>query len=275
MMRAMRTVLLGGLAIGLLAAGEAGARTERLRWTHPDPGNVDRYTIYIGSASRSYGTTQDVVAPPTDGSNAFFVDITVADDATVFVAVSATANGLESDLSNERRRDPVPPGPGDPPDPDPDPGTAQADTQRFVLWNATTNQIADGDFQTDEVVTVTDLPCATVGVVPNSYLQTANTPGSVRFTVNGNVPECTDVDVTHDDEPPYALGSEVTTGDFECNDLLATVGTHTVTVTPFDGDGCTGAEGTTRMVRFIVEAGGAPPPPAPLGKPGRPTLVPF
>lgn len=273
MMRAMRTVLLGGLAIGLLAAGEAGARTERLRWTHPNPGSVDHYSIYTGFASRSYGTPQDVVAPPTDGSNAFFMDITVADDATVFVAVSATANGLESDLSNERRRDPA-----SPPPPPPPPGPAQADTLRFVLWNATTNQLADADFQTDEVVTVADLPCATVGVVPNAYLQTANTPGSVRFTVNNDVPECTDLDVTHDDEPPYALGAEVTTGNFVCNDLLATVGTHTVTVTPFDGDGCTGAQGTTRMVSFIVEAGGAPPPeppPEPLGKPGRPTLVPF
>ena len=91
MMRAMRTVLLGGLAIGLMAAGEAGARTERLRWTHPDPGSVDLYTIHVGLSSRSYDTTQDVVAPPKDGDNAFFVDITVADDATVFVAVSATA----------------------------------------------------------------------------------------------------------------------------------------------------------------------------------------
>jgi hypothetical protein len=270
----MRTVLLGGLAIGLLAAGEAGARTERLRWTHPDPGNVDRYTIYIGSASRSYGTTQDVVAPPRDGTNAFFVDITVADDATVFVAVSATANGLESDLSNERRRDPEPSDPVDPPDP----GPAQAGVQRFVLWDATANVVADTNFETDEVVSLTDLPCATIGVMPNTYLRTVGTPGSVRFSVNGEVPECTEVEVTHDDDPPYALGSEASADNLACHELLTTVGTHTVSVTPFDGDGCTGAEGTTRMVRFIVEAGDPPAPdpePVPLGKPGRPTLVPF
>ena len=272
MMRAMRTVLLGGLAIGLMAAGEAGARTERLRWTHPDPGSVERYTIHVGLSSRSYDTTQDVVAPPKDGDNAFFVDITVADDATVFVAVSATANGLRSDLSNERRRDPaLPPPPPPPPDP------AEADTLGFVLWDATTDQIVDDDFQTDEVVALANLPCATIEAVPNSYLQTAGTPGSVRFTVNGDVPQCNDLDVTHDDDPPYEIGAEDGPGDFACSALLSTVGTHTLAVTPFDDDGCTGAEGQTRMIRFIVEAVPPPPPPAPepLGTPGRPTLVPF
>ncbi len=116
MNRATRIVLLGGLAVGLMAAGEAGARSERLRWTHPDPASVDRYTIHIGSASRSYDPARAVVVanPPTDADNAFYADITVGDNETVFVALTASGDDLESVLSNERRRDPPLGQPGKP-----------------------------------------------------------------------------------------------------------------------------------------------------------------
>ena len=107
MMRTMRTLLLGGLALGVVAAaGTAEARTERLRWTHEDPSSVERYTIYTGSTSGGLSPSQDVVSPPSE-NGAFYTDITVADDASVWVAVSATGVGGESPLSNARLREPA------------------------------------------------------------------------------------------------------------------------------------------------------------------------
>ena len=52
---------------------------------------------------------------------------------STFLAMTASANGLESEYSNERRRDPAP----TPPPPD----TANAEVEGFVLWNAETDQI--------------------------------------------------------------------------------------------------------------------------------------
>lgn len=274
MMRAIRIVLLGGLAAGLVAAGQAEARTERLRWTHPDPGGVDRYTIYIGSSSGSYTQQQDVVAPPNDGQ-AFYTDIQVADDATVYVAVSATGPGGEGPLSNELQRDPPPPpdgggGGGTPP-------AASAGILRFVLWDADTEVILDEDLQSDELtLDVATQPCATIQVIVNDYLEQVDSPGSVRFAVNGIVPECTVPGVTHDDERPYVLGADSTAQDFACSELLSTPGPYVLEATPFDGDGCTGAQGTPRIVRFtVIDSSGGSGTQEPLGQPGRPTLVPF
>ena len=53
-----------------------------------------------------------------------------------------------------------------------------------------------------------------------------------------------------------------------------------MTVTPFDGDDCTGGVGNTVTLEFeVVASPTTPPPPEPepepeaLGKPGRPTLI--
>lgn len=274
MKRAMRTVLLGALAVGLMAAGEADARTERLRWTHPDPSSVDRYTIHVGSASGQYDVTQDVVAPPTDVDNNFYADVTVADDATVFVAVSAWGSGLESPLSNEGRRDaPPPPGGGGGGGGSTGP---EAQIVQFALWNADTEELIDGDFQLDEAVFLADTPCTAIVVIGNAYLESGSGPGSVRFTIDGGVPACTEPGVSHDDASPYVLGAEAGPFDIACADVLTVPGTHTLAAAPFDGDGCTGDMGATRLIRFdVVEEPVVPPPPQPLGQPGRPTLVPF
>jgi hypothetical protein len=266
----MRTLLLGGVAVGLMAAGSAEARTERLRWTHGDPSSVDRYTIYVGNSSGSLSPAQDVVSPPTE-NGAFYTDITVADDATVFVAVSATGAGGESALSNVRQRE----APVVEPPPPPPPATPQAAIQRFVLWDADAEEILDDDFNLGSAVYLEDTPCTTIQVIVNDYLEQASSPGSVRFTVDGEVPECNDVDVTHDDERPYELGAQITNLDFACAAVLQEPGTHSLAATPFDGDGCTGLEGTTRIVTFTVFGAPTAPPAPELGKPGRPTLVPF
>jgi hypothetical protein len=267
---------LGTLTVGLLVAGEADARTERVRWTHPDPGTVERYTIHVGDSPGSYDSTQDVVAPPTDGEGAFYTDITVADQATVYLAVTAFANGLDSDFSNEGQRDPAAP-----PPPPPPPSASSAVVQ-FALIDANSDQVVDDDFRMGEQIYLADTPCAAIEVVGNSYLQATGAPGSVRFTVDDQVPTCNDVGVTHDDEPPYVLGGENGPGDFECSDVLAEVGGHSLSATPFDGNGCTGAQGTTQIITFTVNAVPAPPPPPdpdpqpePLGRPGQPQLVPL
>ncbi len=54
------------------------------------------------------------------------------------------------------------------------------------------------------------------------------------------------------------------------------VGSHTLSVTPWDGDDCSGAAGTPVTLTFeVVEGplGSAPPPPERLGVPGKPTIV--
>jgi hypothetical protein len=194
----------------------------------------------------------------------------VADDATVFVAVSASNAGGQSDPSNESRREPAP---LPPPPPPPPPGDAQGAILGFELWNAqNSGTLLDADFQGGEQIDVADTPCGTIEVIGNAYLDSSNTPGSIRFAIDGDVPECQDEDVSHDDDPPYRLGANLS-----CIPELATTGSHTVTATPFDGNGCTGTEGTTEMITFtVIDSSGEPPPPPPepLGQPGQPVLVP-
>jgi hypothetical protein len=104
--RATRRLLgwaLGTIALALVAS-PAFARSEVLRWSHPDPTSVVRFTIHVGTASRSYTQTIDA-GKPTPVNGVFSFTITVNDPDNVYVAVSATdANGLTSALSNEQLR---------------------------------------------------------------------------------------------------------------------------------------------------------------------------
>jgi hypothetical protein len=86
-----------------LASG-ASARSELLRWNHPDPSTVAGFKVYVGNASGTYQTTLDV-GKPTPSGGVFSYSLQVPDPNTVFVAVSAYGpTGLEGTRSNEQQR---------------------------------------------------------------------------------------------------------------------------------------------------------------------------
>lgn len=101
----MRMARAIGLGLALLAcAAAASARSELLRWQHPDPSTVAGFKIYVGNASGSYQTTVDV-GLPTASSGVYSYSIQVPDPDNVYVAVSAYGpTGLEGVRSNEQLR---------------------------------------------------------------------------------------------------------------------------------------------------------------------------
>lgn len=97
---------------GLPAA--AHARSELLRWQHPNPSTVAGFKVYVGSASGSYQTVLDVGLPaPVNGVYSF--SIQVPDPDSVYVAVTAYGpTGLEGPRSNEGFREGLLGAPGKP-----------------------------------------------------------------------------------------------------------------------------------------------------------------
>jgi hypothetical protein len=102
---ARRALRAGVFALAVLAlASAASARTELLRWQHPDPSTVAGFKVYVGNAAGVYQTTLDV-GKPTASAGVFSYSLQVPDSNTVFVAVSAYgAGGLEGAKSNEQQR---------------------------------------------------------------------------------------------------------------------------------------------------------------------------
>lgn len=91
-------------ACALALATAAAARTEVLRWQHPDPTTVAGFKVYVGSSAGSYQTTLDVGMPTASGG-VFSYSLQVPDANTVFVSVSAYGpTGLEGPKSNEQQR---------------------------------------------------------------------------------------------------------------------------------------------------------------------------
>jgi hypothetical protein len=87
-----------------LVASAAHARSELLRWQHPNPSSVAGFKVYVGSASGSYQTTIDV-GLPTPSSGVYSYSLQVSDADSVYVAVSAYGpTGLEGPRSNEQLR---------------------------------------------------------------------------------------------------------------------------------------------------------------------------
>lgn len=96
-------------ALLLQGAGVAQARSETLRWTHAAPDTVSAFRIYARSQGGSFGAPV-YEGTPSRSSGVYTQSITVSDDATVVVAISALGDDdLESDFSNERTRRPVAP----------------------------------------------------------------------------------------------------------------------------------------------------------------------
>jgi len=107
MTRAKRTTLFVVLISMALVVGlEASARTETLRWIHPDAAGVDGYYVYYGTETGVYTSQIDIGAPVPDPGGVLVYDLDVDDAATVYVAVSAYAGELESIPSNEQTRSP-------------------------------------------------------------------------------------------------------------------------------------------------------------------------
>lgn len=100
-----------GLAVfaaSLLAGGVAHARTEVLRWTHSRPADVQRWEAHVGLSSGSDDQVVTLANPTVDGQGVYQSSITVADDATVYIALVAVSNqGETSGRSVEQRRAPA------------------------------------------------------------------------------------------------------------------------------------------------------------------------
>lgn len=99
----------GLIVLGLVAicAGTASARTEVLRWTHPDSGAVASWEAHVGDSSGSYDRIVPFSNPQVDSDGVLQMSIEVDDDAVVYIALRAIGvAGERSGLSNERERSP-------------------------------------------------------------------------------------------------------------------------------------------------------------------------
>jgi hypothetical protein len=266
----------------LLAAADSAARTERVRWTHPNSSTVDFFRVYSGPSSRSYTEQVDVSEPAVGSDGVFFVDLEVPDEATVYIAMTAHADGIASLLSNERVRNAASTDPGGSPEPtpepepEPDPGdppptSSRAAIERFALWDASTSTQIDANFTDGASIDLGTYPCTAIEVIGNAYLSSMFSPGSVRFTFDGDTSGgCSNSGLTHENQPPYAWERELGSNQFACADSLTVPGVHTLAVTPFEEDNCAGAAGPTLRVTFEVVAPGGG---SGLGQPGQPQII--
>ena len=117
---------LGLLLATLTLASSASARTEELRWRHPDPDSVAEFRVRYGPSSGSYDFEVPLGVPEADGDGVHHHDLVVPDDESIHIVMVAVGpSGLESEASNEIFRAglpdepsaPVPP-PTEPPPPD-------------------------------------------------------------------------------------------------------------------------------------------------------------
>src|SRR5690606_3829006 len=92
-----------GAAVLVVAVQAAQARVVTLRWPRPTPANVDGFRIHYGPSPGSYTNTIDAGRPAASGG-VFSYNLSVGDNATVYVALTAYGAGfLESYPSNEKK----------------------------------------------------------------------------------------------------------------------------------------------------------------------------
>jgi hypothetical protein len=272
------------LSVALIGAVGASAqtRTEILRWddSNNTGNNVTGYRIYSGLSSGGYAQSVDAGLPAAvDGVREYSVSVDATAD--VYFAVTAYNDAAESFFSNEICRGAngacQAPAPEPTPTPTPTPSTAQAGIDGFALWDAQADVVIDSSFTSGEQIPLDNYPCTAIEIVGNAYLSQSGSPGSVMYTFDGQTPSgCTNPGVTYENNPPYAWEIDSGPGKFECAATLTQPGSHTLMVTPFDGDDCTGLVGTPVTLSFdVISAGGAtaPPPSEVLGTPGQPVLI--
>jgi hypothetical protein len=113
--------------------------------------------------------------------------------------------------------------------------------------------------------------CASIEIKTNAYLN-ASGPGSIKKVFDGVDNGCSGSAV--ENTYPYAWEDDGgAVGQFNCAPSLSAIGNHTLTVTPYDGDNCTGLAGTPMTLSFTV-SGSTAPPTSTVGTPGQPYVVP-
>ena len=105
-----RRVLAGwALALCLLTAGAAEARSITVRWRFVAPERAAGFRVHLGPAPGRYTRTLDVGKPAPDREGIYQVIVEVPDHEPTFVSVSAYGeHGEESPRSNESLRAPAP-----------------------------------------------------------------------------------------------------------------------------------------------------------------------
>jgi hypothetical protein len=113
------------LVVLAIAAGAAPAqaRVVTLRWLdgEPQPSPIVSFRVHHGTSPGVYDATIDVGLPTPDVDGVRAYDLVVADDADVYVAMTAWDGSLESPYSNELFYPAPAPTPDPTPDPDPTP----------------------------------------------------------------------------------------------------------------------------------------------------------
>ena len=254
------------LAAVLLAASAASARTERFRWSQPTSSPViSAFWLYWGTSSGSYPTHLAVGIPVKDSTGAYYYDLVVPDADTIFVTVSAWSGTLESVKSNEISRAGITSGSTTTSPPPSGTTTASAAVVGFALWNASTSTVVDASFQNGDSIPDSVRSCAGIEIKTNAYLN-ASGPGSIKKVFDGVDNGCSGSAV--ENTYPYAWEDDGgAVGLFKCAPSLSAIGNHTLTVTPYDGDNCTGLAGTPMTLSFTV-SGSTAPPTSTVGTPG-------
>lgn len=134
--RGIRSAL-GVVALSLALGQAAEARVETLRWSHSRVADVDGFKVHTGSSAGSY-TTMINVGKPSSSNGVFSFNLNVADNATVYVAVTAYGAGfLESFHSSAKKLAPpaTTPPPSPTPNPTPPPPTPNPPPPSGTLWS--------------------------------------------------------------------------------------------------------------------------------------------
>lgn len=257
------------LAATIVWASAASARTERFRWTQATTPTVDSFKLYWGSSSGSYASSLGLGVPAKDSTGAYYYDLVVPDTDTVYVTVTAWSGGLESLKSNEVSRA----GTGGSTTPPPPSTSAQSAIVGFALWNAQNDTVVDASFSDGETIPDAIRACAAIEIKANAYLQVAG-PGSIKKVLDGQDVGCSGSGAKIENSAPYAWEDDAGTSAFPCAASLAVAGSHTLTVTPYDGDNCTGLVGTPKSLSFSVTTSTSGSGSTTLGAPGQPYIVP-
>jgi hypothetical protein len=125
----------------------------------------------------------------------------------------------------------------------------------FDLINADTDQVI-GPLNDGDTLNLATLPTRNLAVRANT---SPSTVGSVRFGYDSNASYRTE------NSAPYALAGN------NGSDYLPwtpSVGSHTLTATPWSSKDATGTQGTAKTANFSVTDAPSPPPPSPTGGSG-------
>jgi hypothetical protein len=88
----------------LLVPALASARTESLRWSHPNPQEVVRFELLFGDVQGNYTETRNLGLPTPDGQGVYTDSFDVDDARSVYIVIRAIGTSLPSDPSNVQFR---------------------------------------------------------------------------------------------------------------------------------------------------------------------------